>query len=78
MTIETLCKQDEIALTVRFNTVSIEITCRDEYEARVLFDDIASRFAAGDGIFIEPLSHPENQTPNTDDRPTGKPEGGPS
>ena len=55
---EALCHQEKIAVTKKLCTVAIEITCRDEYEAGVLFDDIVERFNAGQTLSIEPGPKP--------------------
>lgn len=52
---ETICKQDNIAITVLWDTVKIEITCSSDYEAQVLFDDLVERFETGQTISIEPV-----------------------
>ena len=44
----------DLALTVLFDTVKIEITCSSAYESQVLFDDLSERFLAGESITIEP------------------------
>lgn len=40
----------KINISVLFNTVRIEIACGDDYEAQVLFDDVADTLKAGGKI----------------------------
>jgi hypothetical protein len=42
----------KLAVSVLFDTVSVEIICGDEYEAQVLFDDIVERMQSGEGISL--------------------------
>ena len=41
---------------VRFDIVSIEIHCGDEYEAQVLYDDLIERSRSGEGFSLGVLS----------------------
>jgi hypothetical protein len=43
----------KLGVSVLFDTVSIEVICGDEYEAQVLFDDLAERLGAGQDITIK-------------------------
>ena len=49
-----IMRSDKIALSVFVDTVKIEITCKSEYEAQVLFDDLVDRMKSGQSITIEP------------------------
>lgn len=55
---ETLVHAPNISLTVLFDTVTIEIKCKSDYEAHVLFDDLSERFDAGHEISIKPTRNP--------------------
>ena len=52
--IETLIRAKKVVLGVRFDTVTIELVCGGDYEAQVLFDDLAERMQAGQEISIDP------------------------
>lgn len=41
-------------VTVLMGVVKIEIDCRDDYQAQVLFDDLVERLGSGQSITIEP------------------------
>lgn len=60
---DTICKQEKIAISVMLNTVKIEFTCSDAYEAQVLFDDMVERFRRGETISIEPCGPHEQGAP---------------
>jgi hypothetical protein len=49
---ERLISGKKIMVTKKFDIVSIEIHCGDEYEAAVLFDDVLNRIRSGEGVFI--------------------------
>lgn len=51
---EILLHAPNISVSVIFSAVRIEIWCRGEYEAQVLFDDLVSRLQSGQEITIEP------------------------
>lgn len=42
----------KLAISVLFNTVSVEIICADGYEAQVLYDDLVERMQSGEGICL--------------------------
>jgi hypothetical protein len=42
----------KLALSVLFDTVTIEVICGDDYEAQVLYDDLVERMQAGEGITL--------------------------
>jgi hypothetical protein len=39
-------------IKVAFNIVSLEIVCRDSYEAQVLFDDLVERIKSDGGMVL--------------------------
>lgn len=49
----------KLAVSVLFDTVSIEVICGDEYEAQVLYDDIIERMQSGEGISLGVVPKPE-------------------
>ena len=49
---ENIIAGKKIALSVKLDVVSIQIICKDEYFANVLYDDILDRLQAGDGVMI--------------------------
>lgn len=53
-TVENILHSPNISLTVLFDTVKIEIACADDYQAQVLFDDLAERLESGQEISIKP------------------------
>lgn len=42
----------KVAVSVRFDTVSIEVICGGDYEAQVLYDDLIDRLRNGEGFTI--------------------------
>lgn len=42
----------KVAISVLFDTVTIEIITGDDYEAQVLYDDITERLQKGEGITL--------------------------
>jgi hypothetical protein len=38
------------AISIKFDVVSIEVICGDEYAAQVLYDDLTERCQKGDGF----------------------------
>lgn len=42
----------KIGVSVKFDTVSIELVCGDAYLANVLYDDILERLKSGQGITL--------------------------
>jgi hypothetical protein len=42
----------KVAVSVRFDTVCVEIICGDDYLAQVLYDDLTERLQKGEGITI--------------------------
>jgi hypothetical protein len=42
----------KVAVSVRFDTVVVEVICGDCYLAQVLFDDITERLQKGEGISL--------------------------
>lgn len=47
-----LVKGKKMELNVLFDVVRIEIHCGDDYEAQVLFDDLAQRLQAGEVVSL--------------------------
>jgi hypothetical protein len=45
------------AIEVFLDTVKLELRCGDEYEAQVLFDDLAERLQAGQPLTLQ-MKHP--------------------
>jgi hypothetical protein len=41
-----------MAVSVLFDVVSIEIHCKDDYAAQVLYDDIVERMRSGEGMSL--------------------------
>lgn len=52
----------KLAISVLFDTVSVEIICGDAYEAQVLFDDLCERMQAGEGIQLSCAPKEEQTT----------------
>lgn len=50
MSVDTVGKQ--VAISVMFDIVKIEIICGDDYTAQVLYDDLVERLGAGQGITL--------------------------
>jgi hypothetical protein len=48
----------QLAVSVRFDTVSIDVMCGDDYEAQVLFDDLTERLQKGEGITLSVSQSP--------------------
>jgi hypothetical protein len=44
--------QKQMAVSVIFDVVKIEVHCKDNYEAQVLYDDVVERMQAGEGITL--------------------------
>lgn len=42
----------KIAVSIMFDTVSVELICGDEYLANVLYDDLIERLKSGQGITL--------------------------
>jgi hypothetical protein len=42
----------QVAVSVLFDTVTIELICKDDYLATVLYDDILDRLQRGEGITL--------------------------
>jgi hypothetical protein len=42
----------QVAISVMFDIVKIEIICGDDYAAQVLYDDLVERLGAGQGITL--------------------------
>jgi hypothetical protein len=45
-----ICRK--VAISVLFDTVSVELICGDDYAAQVLYDDIVERMQSGQGIYL--------------------------
>ena len=45
------------AIEVMLDTVKLELRCADEYEAQVLFDDLADRLQSGQPLTLQ-MKHP--------------------
>jgi hypothetical protein len=50
MSTDTIGKK--VAVSVLFDTVSINVICGDDYLAQVLYDDLIERLRKGDGITL--------------------------
>jgi hypothetical protein len=50
---ETLARVENASIEVLFHTVRINIECASEYEAQVLFDDLADRLSRGEDVCIK-------------------------
>jgi hypothetical protein len=48
----------KIAVSIKFDVVSVEIICGDLYEAEVLYDDIIERLKSGEGVSLS-VKQPE-------------------
>jgi hypothetical protein len=48
----------KLAISIMFNTVSVEIICDDSYEAEVLYDDLIERAKLGEGFSLSVLAKP--------------------
>ena len=55
---EKLVVSRKVAVSVLFDSVTIELDCGDAYEAQVLYDDLIQRLQSGEGITLS-LSQPE-------------------
>jgi hypothetical protein len=42
----------QLAISIMFDVVKLEIICGDDYEASVLYDDLLERLRAGEDISI--------------------------
>ena len=42
----------KIAVSIKFDIVSIELICGDDYLANVLYDDLVERLQSGQGITL--------------------------
>ena len=51
----------KVAISIKFDVVSIEIICGDEYFAEVLYDDLIERMRSGEGISLG--VKPRDETP---------------
>lgn len=49
---EVLVQPKRVRLTCLFDVVTIELHCGDEYEARVLIDDLVARLDRGEKITV--------------------------
>lgn len=58
-----LLTKGKVAVEVLFDTVSIEITCGDAYEAQSVYDEIIERLSRGEGITLG-LKQPEPLSPD--------------
>lgn len=58
---ETIVHAPNISLSVLFGRVQIEIDCKSDYEAQVLFDDLTERLEAGQEISIKPTPLPSHR-----------------
>jgi hypothetical protein len=56
-----LLTQGKMAVSVLFDTVTLEINCGDAYEAQSLFDEIIERLKSGQGLTLG-LKQPEPAT----------------
>lgn len=46
--------KNKMAIGVMFDTVTIELKFESDYEAQVVFDDLADRLAAGQPVTLSP------------------------
>ena len=46
---------ESLSVSVQGDFVSIQIACRDLYEAQVLFDDLVERLQSGESICLSAL-----------------------
>lgn len=60
---EKLAVSRKLAVSVLFDTVSIEVICGDDYEAQVLYDDLIERLQAGENITLSVTLPPALATP---------------
>ena len=58
----------QLAVSITFNVVSVEIICSDAYEAEVLFDDLTERARSGEGFSLGALATPKLTRRNGSDR----------
>ena len=56
-----LLTKSKLAVSVVFDTVSIELHCGDAYEAQSLYDEIIERLRRGEGLTLG-LNQPESST----------------
>lgn len=42
----------KLTISIMFDVVKVEITCGDEYEATVLYDDLIERMRSGEGFIL--------------------------
>jgi hypothetical protein len=54
----------KVAVSVRFDTVMLEVICGDEYEAQVLYDDLVDRLKSGEGISLSLAQQPKDEPTN--------------
>ena len=47
-----LVTQGKVAVSVRFDTVSIELICGDPYDAQTLYDEVIERLRCGEGLTL--------------------------
>ena len=50
MSVDKICRK--LAVSVRFDVVTVEVICGDLYEAQVLYDDLIERLRSGEGITL--------------------------
>lgn len=53
----------KVAVSVLFDTVTIEIICGDDYMAQVLYDDLLDRLRRGEGITVSMAQPPMPASP---------------
>ncbi|MFC3208083.1 hypothetical protein [Aquamicrobium soli] len=49
---EILATPPKIAISVLFDTVTVELICGDEYAAQVTYEDIVDRLQRGEGLTL--------------------------
>jgi hypothetical protein len=49
---EMLAVTRKVAVSVRLDSVTIEVDCGDAYEAQVLYDDLVERLQSGDSVTL--------------------------
>lgn len=59
---ELFTNEGKIAVSVKFDTVYVELICGDNYAAQVLYEEIIERLQRGEGLTLQarqpdPLSH---------------------
>lgn len=48
-----LTPKGKVAVSILFDTVTIEMSCGDEYAAQILFEEITERLQRGEGLTLK-------------------------